>query len=136
MITAAQFRQVLLFLFLSAVLAQLVHAQVGHGTVGQANRGGSAADLLHGDRVGQVAHVTAAVLLLHGDTQQAHIAEFLPQVGGEFIVPVDVCRPGSDFLLAHLVDRVAQHLYFFAQAEVESGVSGVHGGVLSVLFVG
>ncbi len=40
--------------------------------------------------------------------------------------------PRRDLLLAHLVDRVAQHVEVFAEAKVEGGVSGVHGGFLSV----
>ena len=126
MFAAAELRQVLLLLLLVAVLAYLVQAQVGHGAVGQAHGGGGPADLLHHHRVGQVAHVAAAVLLLHGDAEQAHVAELAPQVHGKLVVAVDVRRPRGDFLLAHLVDRVAQHVDLFAEAEVQGGVSGIH----------
>src|SRR5690606_34994799 len=73
---ANKFGQVFLFLFFGAVAMNLVHTQVGVGAVGQANRGGGAADFFHGDDVCQVAHVGAAVFFTHGDTQQAHVAHF------------------------------------------------------------
>jgi hypothetical protein len=69
--------------------------------------------------VREVAHVAAAVLLLHRDAEQAHVAELAPQVGREFVVAVDLGGARRDFLLAHLVNRVAQHVDVFAEAEVE-----------------
>ena len=63
-----------------AVAPQLVDAQVGVRAVGEPDRGRAAADLLHGDAVLEVAEPRAAVLLLHRDAVQAHVAELRPQV--------------------------------------------------------
>ena len=80
---AAQFGQVSGFLLLAAILAQLVQAQIGHGAVRQSDGRRGAADLLHHHGVGQVAHIAAAVALLHGDAEQAHGAELPPQIHAE-----------------------------------------------------
>jgi hypothetical protein len=75
-------RQVAALLLLRAVAADLVDAEVGVRAVGQADRGRGAADLLHGHHVLEVAHAGAAVLLLHGDAEDAEVAELAPEVGG------------------------------------------------------
>lgn len=118
-LAAHQFWQVFLFLFFGAVAVNLVHTQVGVGTVGEANGGGSTADFFHGDHVGEVAHVGAAVLFFHGDTQQAHVAHFPPQVHGEFVVTIDFLGARRDFCSGKAVDLLAEHIEGFAEAEVE-----------------
>ena len=116
---ADQFGQVFAFLFFGAVAVNLVHAQVGVGAVRKANGGGGPADFFHGDDVGQVAHVGTAVLLLHGNTQQAHVAELTPEIHGELVVPVDVGGPGRDFCGGEAVDLLAEHVEGFTKAEIE-----------------
>jgi len=84
------------------------------------------ADLLHYYRVGQVAHTTAAIAIFHGDAEQTHGAERLPQIHGECVAAIDVRRAGCNLLLAHLVNRIAQHIDVFAEAELQTRVSGIH----------
>jgi len=116
---ADQLRQVFLLLFFGAVAVNLVYAQVGVGAVGQANRGGGAADFFHGDDVCQVAHGRTAVFFAHGDTQQAHIAQFAPEVRGEFVVLVDFRGPRGDFGGGEVVHLFPEHVQGFAEAEIE-----------------
>ncbi len=118
-LAADELRQVFLFLFFGAVAVNLVHTQVGVGTVGEANGGGSTADFFHGDDVRQVAHVGAAVFFAHGDTQQAHVAHFPPQVHGELVVAVNFLGARCDFGSSKAVDLLAEHIEGFAEAEVE-----------------
>ena len=75
--------------------------------------------------MGEVAHVGAAVFLAGGHAEQAHVAEFFPQVGGEFVDAVDLRRTRRDFGVGERLDRVAQQVDVFAEAEVEAG--NVHG---------
>ncbi len=114
MFATAQFGQVLLFLGLAAIFLDLVQAEVGHGAVGQPHRRRRPADLFHHDAVREVAHIGAAVLLVDGDAQQAHVAKRAPQVLRKCIVAIDLGGARRDLLLAHLVDRVAEHVQFFA----------------------
>jgi hypothetical protein len=115
-----QLRQVFRLLRGAAVPADLVHAQVGMGAVGEADRGRGAGDLLHGDDVGEVAHLRAAVLLLGGHAEQAHLAELPPQVGGEQVVAVDLARARQDLVLREIPDGVAQQVDVLAEVEVDS----------------
>src|SRR5690606_37138986 len=96
-LAAHQLGQVLALLLFGAVAVNLVDAQVGVGAVGQTNRGGGAADFLHGNHVCQVAHPGSAVFFFHGNTQQAHIAKLPPQVHGELVVTIDFRGAGGDF---------------------------------------
>ena len=75
----------------------------------------------------EVAHAAAAVGLVHGDTQQAHVSEGAPEFMGECVVAIDVGGTRRDFPLAHVVDSIAELVDIFAQAEIEIGVGRVHG---------
>ena len=90
--------------------------------VGEADRGRGAADLLERDAVGEVAHAGAAVLLGHGDPEQAERAELLPQIGRELVVRVDPCRPRRDLLGREAPHHGAQSLDLLAKAEAHHRV--------------
>ena len=87
------------------------------GAVGQAYRGGGAADFLHGDDMGEIAHAGAAVFLLHRHAEQPQAAELSPQVGGEFIPAVYVRRARGDFPGREVLCRIPQQVDGFAQVE-------------------
>ncbi len=115
------------------VAADLVNAQIGMGAVGQADRGRGAGNFLQRDDVGEVAHVGAAVFLAGGHAEQAHVAEFLPQVGWEFVDAVDFRGARRDLGVGKGLHRIAQHIDVFAEAKVEAG--DVHGFVSAFKFV-
>ena len=66
--------------------------------VGEPDRGGGAADLLHGDAMVEVAHGGTTVLFRRGDAEHAEVAEFAPEVGGELVLAVDGGGAGGDFV--------------------------------------
>src|SRR4029450_12729022 len=82
----------------------LVDAEVGVGAVGQANRGRGAADLLHGDAVGEIGHIGAAVLLLDRDAMKPQLAHRRPQVDRELVLLIDFRGAWRD-----LLEREAAH---------------------------
>ena len=110
MLAGDELRQVLALLRLVAVAADLIHAQVGVGAVGQADRRRGAADLLHRDDVGEIAHAGAAVFLFDGDAEQAEVAELAPQVHGKLVAAVDLRRARRDLGGGELLHGVAQHV--------------------------
>jgi hypothetical protein len=114
-----QHRQVLLLLLLIAVAPDLVDAEVRMGTVGEPDRGRCTADLLHGHHVLEVAHAGAAVLVLDGDAEQAHVAELAPQVGRELVVDVDRRGTRRDLVAGESVHRIAKHVGGLAEVEVQ-----------------
>jgi hypothetical protein len=120
-------RQVAALLLLGAVAADLVDAKVGVRAVGQADRGGGAADLLHGHHVLEVAHAGAAVLLLHGDAEDAELAELAPEVGGELVARVDLGRARRDLGGGETRDLGAQGVGGLTEAEVEALEAVGHG---------
>src|SRR5688572_33208811 len=105
------------------------------GAVGEADRGRGARNLLHGHDVRQVAHRSAAVLLLHGNAEEAEATELAPQVGRKLVGLVDLRRAWRDFPGGELPHAVAQHADGFAMVEaqeVHSGVSGVFASIMRV----
>jgi hypothetical protein len=80
-----QLGQVAALLIVVAVAPDLVDAEVGVGTVAQADRGRGTADLLHGDAVLQIAHAGAAQLLLDRDAEQAEGAQLGPEVARKLV---------------------------------------------------
>ncbi|MNS88214.1 hypothetical protein D3C72_1221800 [compost metagenome] len=109
----------------------LVHAQIRVRAVGQPDRRRRAADLLHRDHMGEVAHVRAAVLLGHGDAQHAEVAHLLPGIHRELVRPVDLGRARRQFGLRPAAHGGAQHLDVLAQIESQAWQFG-HVGLLSV----
>jgi len=128
---ADQLRQVLEFLFMAAVAVDLVHAEVGVGAVGQRHRCRTTADLFHSHHMGQVAQAGTAVFFGHGNAQQAHVTELAPQVGGEQVVDVDLCRARRNLLGHEGLHLVAQHVDGFAEGEVQGGVTHGQAPLLS-----
>jgi hypothetical protein len=85
--------------------------------VGQADRPGRAGDFLHRNHVGQKAHAAATVFLGDGDAEQAHLAEFPPQIGRKQIVMVDLGRARRDFLFGKGVNGFTQQVDVFSEGE-------------------
>ena len=83
MLAGDQLRQIVALLRVAAVAADLVDAEIRMRAVGQADRAGGAADLLHGHAVREIAEAGAAELLLDGDAVQAELAELRPQIARE-----------------------------------------------------
>ncbi len=113
-------------LLVVAIQADLVHAQVGMGAVGEAHRAGGARDLLHDERVCQVAEAGASPALRNGDAEQALRAERRPQVARKLVLAVDVGCPRRDLLRReppHLIPDLDEGL-----AEVEITVADCRGG--------
>src|SRR5471030_88658 len=109
--------QVFLLLRCVAVAVDLVHAQVGVGAVGQADRRPCAADFLHRDDVREIAHAGAAVFFADGDAEQADGAELAPQVGGELVCAVDLGGAWRNLARGKIAHRVAQHVDVYAEVE-------------------
>ena len=137
---AAQLRQVLLLLRLAGVVGDVLHAQVRVRAVGQADRAGGARDFLHRDHVREIAQVRAAVFARHGDAEQAHLAELLPQVGRERVVVVDQVRARRDLRVRERAHGLAQQVDVFAEGKWrmvqepgwgirESGIGKGRGGI-------
>jgi len=81
----------------------------------------------------QVAHARTAVLLRHGDAEQAHLAELLPHVHGEGVGRVDLGGTRRQLGVHEGAYLVAQHVDGFAEGEVEAGVG--HGTTFVCLVV-
>jgi hypothetical protein len=90
--------------------------------IAEADRGRSAADLLHRDAMGQIAHVGAAELLLDGDAVEPQLAHRRPQVDRELVLGVDLRRTRRYLLLSEGAHAVAQHVDIVAKAEVQIGI--------------
>ncbi|MNY19367.1 hypothetical protein D3C86_1527970 [compost metagenome] len=134
MLAADQLRQVFGFLFVVAVAVDLVDAEVGVGAVGQRHRGRATADFFHYHHVGQIAEASTAVLFRNGDAQQAHVAEFAPQVGGEQVVDVDLSGARGDLLGDEGLNLIAQHVDGFTEGKVQGWVA--HGSPFGFLLGG
>lgn len=115
-----QLWQIALPLRVVAVAAYLVDAEVGMGAVGQPDRSRAPRNLFHGDDVGQIAHVGAAILLRRGHAEQAEVAKALPEVGREQIGFLDLGSARGDLRLDEGAHGVAQHADVFAQIEIDA----------------
>src|SRR5215470_17360977 len=91
--------------------------------VGQAHRGGSARDFLHGDAVLEVAKARSAPLLLNGKTEQTELAHLRPKFAREDIAAINLGGARCDAILGETADGLAQLVDIFAQSEIESSPS-------------
>ena len=127
MLAGDQSGQVALLLLRRAPAMDLVDAEVGVGAVGQADRGRGAADLLHRDAMGEIAHVGAAVLLLDRDAMKPQFAHGRPQVDRELVLLIDLRGARRDLLGREAAHGVAQHVDVRPQAVIQvDGVLGRH----------
>jgi hypothetical protein len=78
MLAGDQLGQETLLLFVVAIAADLVDAEVRVRAVGQADRGGGARDFLHRHAVLEIAEARAAVFFLDGDAVQTEFAHLRP----------------------------------------------------------
>ena len=104
---------------LGSPAADLVHAKVGMGAVGQAHRGRGPGDLLHGHHMLEIAQAGAAILGLHRKAQEAQGAHLWPEVAGEGVVPVDGRGARGDALGSETGDGGPQGVGGLTQGEVE-----------------
>src|SRR5579875_2137431 len=88
--------------------------------VGEPYRGGRPGDFFHGDDVCQIAEIRAAVVLLHGDPEQAKFPELSPHLLWKDVVAVDLCGYGCDFLFGEALHAVPEHIDRFPEREVET----------------
>ena len=100
MLAGDQLRQIFALLRFGAVAADLVHAEIGVGAVGERHRGRGAAHLLHRHAVFEIAQPGAAVFLLDGDAEQAEFAQLRPELAREFVRPVDLGGARRDLVWA------------------------------------
>ena len=112
-------RQEALLLLVVAEAPQLVDAEVGMRAVGEADRARSAADLLHGDDVFQVAEPEPAILFRHRHAEQAHVAHFGPKLARKAIAAVDLVGLRRNATQGEFANRLAQFLDARGQAEIE-----------------
>ena len=89
------------------------------GAVGQADGGGGARHLLHGDAMLEIAEAGAAMLLLDRDAVQAEGAHLGPQVAREGVGPVDLVGARRDALLREVAHGGADGIGGVAEIEVE-----------------
>ena len=106
-----------------AVQLDLVDAEVGVRAVAEPDRGRRPAHLLHGDAMLQVAEPAAAFLLIHGDAEQAEVAQPRPEVARELVARVDLLRARRDLGLREALDRRADHVRRLAKPEIQAGHS-------------
>src|SRR3954453_22811713 len=116
-----QVRLVFSLLRLIAVAADLVDAEVRVRAVGQADACRGAADLLHRDRVLEVAEARPAELLLDREAQEPEHAELRPELAREGVGAVDLLGERRDLSLCERRDRVADHLRRLAEVVAERG---------------
>ncbi len=132
MLAANEAGKIFPFLAARAVAANLVHAQVGMGAVGKANRTGSAGDLLHGNAMFHVAEPRSAIFLLHGDAEHAESAQFRPEMARKRIAAVDFIRKGSDFISCKTLHCLANGLRRLTETEIKAAIiSSAHMDLLS-----
>ena len=88
-------------------------------TVRQRHGRRRAGELFHHDDVGEVAEVRPAVLLGHGHAVGSEIAELLPQIFGEQILPIDLGRARRDLLVGKTSNGGAKRVDGLAELESE-----------------
>ncbi len=98
------------------------------GAIAEPDRARSAAHLLHGHAVLEVAETAAAVVLLHGDAVQAQRAHLRPELTRKTVGPVDLLGERRDLLLREAEHRVAQHVGDVAQPEIETRILVLYHG--------
>src|SRR5687767_125334 len=132
MLAADEAGKIFPFLAAGAVAANLVHAQVGMGTVRKANRTGSAGDLLHGNAMFHVAEPRSAVFLLHGDAEDAESAQFRPEMARKRIAAVDFMGNRSDFIACKIFHCLANGLRRLPETEIKTAIiASAHMDMLS-----
>ncbi len=71
----------------------------------------------------EVTQTCAAVLLRHGDAEQAHVTEFAPHVGGEQVVVVDLRGARGDLIGDEGLHLIAQHVDGFTEGEIQGWIA-------------
>ena len=121
MLARDQLRQILALLCLGSVAPDLIDTEIGVGAVGEADRSGAAADLLHRDAMREVAHSGAAIFFFDGDAVQAERAHLGPQLDGKPVGPVDLGGERRDPVLGKAANRGPQHVDLRAEIKIERG---------------
>src|SRR5258708_2931219 len=101
------------------------------GAVGKTDGSGCAADFLHRYAVLEIAHPGTAIFGTDGNAEHAQLAELGPEVHGERVRAIDLCRPRRDFIGGKPPHRIAQHFRGVAEVEIEAGeIVRCHGRTL------
>ena len=76
--------------------------------------------------MGEVAHAGAVEFVFHGEPEQADIAHFAPEIGGEIVVLVDGGGAGRDFGIGEAAHGFAQRVDLLPEFEIQAviGVAG------------
>ena len=88
--------------------------------VGQADRGGGAAQLLHRHAMGEIAHARPAIVRLGGDAEKAERAELGQRSRGKALSRSISSARGSMPLAREAADAGAKGLDFLAEAEAQT----------------
>src|ERR1700682_1580980 len=129
MLARNQFRQIFPLLRLAAVAADLIDAEVGMRTVGQADRGRGPRHLFHRDAVLEIPEPRATIFLLDRNPVQAERADLGPEVPRELIASVDFGGTRRDLVRREGMDGLANRVRGFAEIEIEYPIRvGDHGG--------
>jgi hypothetical protein len=129
--TRNKLRQIALLLRGAAVQAELVHAEVRVGAVGQSDRAGCAGDFLHDDAVLEIAEPEPAELLRHRDAVHAELAKLGPQIAREGIAAIDLGGARRDARGREAAHALAQHVRGFPQPEIEPAKTACQHGLAS-----
>ncbi|MND90607.1 hypothetical protein D3C80_826940 [compost metagenome] len=121
MFTGDEFRQISVLLLLRSPAVDLVDAEVGMGAIGKADGSRSPAYFLHRHAMGEITHVGTAELFRNGDAVQAELTHLRPELARKTVVPVDLCRQRSDFIICECTCAVAQCCDFRAEIGIENG---------------
>src|SRR4051794_13190399 len=119
MLAGNQLWQIFPLLRIVAVAAQLVDAEIGMGSVGQAYRGGGARNLFHGDAVLEIAETRAAIFLLDGNAVEAKIAKLRLQVARKLVGLVDLGGARRDLVRREVADGFAYRIRGLAEVKIE-----------------
>ena len=87
--------------------------------VGQADRGGRARHLLHGEAVLEIAEAGAAIFFLHRDAVQAERADLRPEIARKLVAAVDLGGARRDLVGGEVENGLADRVRSLAEVEIE-----------------
>ncbi|MND89218.1 hypothetical protein D3C80_812680 [compost metagenome] len=120
MFAGNQLRKISALLIFRSPAVNLIDAEVGMRTVGKADGSGSPAYLLHRHAMGEIAHVSTAVLFRNGDAVQAEFAHLRPELARKLVVAIDLGGERGYFIVGECSCAVAQRCDFRAEIGIEN----------------
>ncbi len=118
MLTGNEFRQIFRALFGRTVAGDLVDAEIGMGAVAKADGGGSTADLLHGDAMGEIAHACATIVFRRRNAEYAKLTKFTPKMHGKLIIAVGFSGKRRNAAFGETAHSVTKGFDLLAKTEV------------------